>query len=72
MQLESESDVVKWYLKIMEQGVDTKEVVKSHAILKDKHAELERTTTKQINKLEKDNSRLTAELAQALETIKTQ
>jgi len=52
--------------------VDTKEVVKSHAILKDKHAELERTTTKQINKLEKDNSRLTAELAHALETIKTQ
>ena len=39
-QMESECDIVRWYLSTMERGVDTKIVVKEFATLREAHDEL--------------------------------
>ena len=35
--LENEIDIVKWYLAVMEDGIDTREVVEKYADLKKEH-----------------------------------
>ena len=51
-QLQDELLIVKWYLEVMEQGVDSKEVIREYAILKKKHKILEDTTSRKIKKLQ--------------------
>ena len=53
----------------MEQGVDTKEVVKKYAVLTKEHKILKRESSKTINKLTKSNVKLTKELESALERL---
>ena len=42
---------MSWYIEVMEQGVDTKEVVKEYTILKKKHKHLSETSSRKIKKL---------------------
>ena len=67
--LENGLEIVNWYLSVMEQGVDTKEVVKKYAVLTKEHKILKRESSKTINKLTKSNVKLTKELESALERL---
>ena len=51
----------------MEQGVDTKEIVKEHAILQKKYEKLKETTSKKIEKLEIALKRKKKDLKDSLE-----
>ena len=57
-QLESECEIVKWYLAILERGVDTKEVVKEFAKLRIAHDKLIKQTTAEIKKITEQNTKL--------------
>lgn len=54
----NEASIVKWYLEIMEDGQDTKEIVQQYGILKKDHNSLKQQSTKTIARLEKENERL--------------
>ena len=43
---ENELQVVKWYMRVMEDGVDTKEVVREFYELKEQHKILKENTEK--------------------------
>ena len=51
----------------MEQGVDTKEIVKEHAELQIKYEKLKETTSNKIEKLEKELKKKQRDLKQSLE-----
>ena len=52
-QLNEELDIVKWYSRIMEKGVNTRELVKEHYELKEMYEELKTTSKKRIETLDK-------------------
>ena len=61
-QLQSESEVIDWYVDIMEKGIDTKKIVEEHIQLKHEFAEYRAqkdleipVLEKSIEKLQKDN-----------------
>ena len=41
-QLENELFIVKWYMDVMEEGVDTKEIVEKYSVLKKDHKVLQK------------------------------
>ena len=59
--------IAEWYLAVMEQGVDTKEIVKEHAELQNKYEKLKETTSNKIEKLEKELKKKKRDLKQSLE-----
>ena len=63
---ENELSVVRWYLEILEGGVDTKELVKEHAELRKEYQQLIRKTTKKINSLESENLKKKLEIKEAV------
>ena len=69
MYYESELSVVKWYLSVMEEGVDTREVVKEYAILKKEHKLLKKESSAEIKKLTKTNKKLTKRLDDAMKSL---
>ena len=54
--MESECDIVRWYLSTMERGVDTKIVVKEFATLREAHDKLIEHTSTQIKDLSFENT----------------
>ena len=54
-QLEHEMEIVSWYTKVMEDGLDTKEIVKEYYALKEEHSQLKESTDKTISKLQAKN-----------------
>ena len=69
-QLQDELLIVKWYLEVMEQGVDSKEVIREYAILKKKHKILEDTTSRKIKKLQESLKKTKAGYLDALDKLK--
>ena len=67
--LENGLEIVNWYLSVMEQGVDTKEVVKKYAVLTKEHKILRKESSKTIKKLTKSNVKLTKKFESALERL---
>lgn len=65
--MENEVSIAEWYLAVMEQGVDTKEIVKEHAELQIKYEKLKETTSNKIEKLEKELKKKQRDLKQSLE-----
>ena len=65
--MENEVSIAEWYLAVMEQGVDTKEIVKEHAELQNKYEKLKETTSNKIEKLEKELKKKKRDLKQSLE-----
>ena len=49
---DNELDIVKYYIQVLEAGVDTKELSKAHGTLIEKYAKLKRKSAKKINKME--------------------
>ena len=68
-QLESELYIVKWYMDVMEEGVDTKEIVQKYADLKKEHRILQKDSKKTIKKLTSQNRKLTTRLDEAMERL---
>ena len=64
--LEQEAELVSWYVEIMEQGIDTKQLLKEYTELKRKHRSLTETSTKQIERLERKYSKVKLDLKEAL------
>ena len=62
--LENEFDILQWYLSVMEDGVDTKEVVKDYANLKADNEKQIKESSERISKLEADNKKLSKRLDQ--------
>ena len=60
--LEDGLDIVNWYLTVMEQGVNTKEIVQKYAVLTKEHKVLKKESSKTIKKLTKSNVKLTKDL----------
>ena len=56
--LESEFGILQWYLSVMEDGVDTKEVVKDYAMLKADNERQIKESDERISKLEANNKKL--------------
>ena len=54
----------------MEQGVDSKEVIREYAILKKKHKILEDTTSRKIKKLQESLKKTKAGYLDALDKLK--
>ena len=54
----------------MEQGIDTKEVIREYAILKKKHKILEDTTSKKIKKLQDSVKKIKSGYLDALDKLK--
>ena len=52
-QYEDELEIVKWYIQVLEDGIDTRQIVKEYYQLKKEHSVLQETTEKQIKKLQK-------------------
>ena len=71
-QLESETEIVAWYLKVMEEGVDTKEIVKEYSILKKKHKHLSETSSRRIKKLEAKYQKYKQDFENSLSLLKKQ
>ena len=69
-QLENEAEVIQWYMKTMERGIDTKDIAREFFKLQEDHSVLVKTTTKSIAQLTKENERLTKELAAAMKELK--
>ena len=65
-QLESELSIVNWYLETMEEGVDSKEIVKEYSYLKKKLKKMEYETSKKIKKLESSLKKFKGDLKSAL------
>lgn len=65
--LENEASIAMWYLAVMEQGVDTKEIVKEHAELQKKYDKLKSKTSHLIEKLENELKKTKKDLKDALE-----
>ena len=66
-QYEKELEVVNWYIQVLEDGIDTKEIAqhfyglkKEHKLLKEKTEKNIARLTKQKNKLEKSNIEILA------------
>ena len=47
-----ELETVKWYIEVLESGIDTKDIQKEYTILKKKFKHLSETSSKKIKKLE--------------------
>ena len=62
--LENEFDILQWYLSVMEDGVDTKEVVKDYANLKADNEKQIKESSERNSKLEADNKKLSKRLDQ--------
>ena len=54
---EKELELVQWYVKVFEDGQDTREIVKLYIELKKEHELLKETTSKLIDKLTKQNKK---------------
>ena len=59
MQLQEEMVIVKWYLEVMESGIDTKQIVKEHVKLKQEHAIVKEQASIDISNLNQENKKLT-------------
>ena len=55
-QQDKELEVVKWYIEILEEGVDTKQLAQEYQKLKNDHRQLEKSSSKQISMLTKENT----------------
>ena len=64
--LENEVSLVNWYLAVMEDGLDTKEITAKYYLLRDEHQKLKSWTTKRIKSLEKELAATKQELEKAL------
>ena len=62
--LENEFDILQWYLSVMEDGVDTKEVVKDYAHLKADNEKQIKESSERISNLETENKKLSKRLDQ--------
>ena len=51
---ENEISVVQYYLEVLEQGVDTKELAEKYAALNTKYKRLKVTTNKKIERIEEE------------------
>lgn len=71
-QLENELSIVEWYLDVLEQGIDTKEIIVEYTKLKKKHKRLQDTSAFKIKKLEQTLQRTREEFKKALEYVKKQ
>ena len=71
-QLESEIQIIKWYMETMEEGIDTKEIVQEYAILKRQHAHMQATQNKKIKKLERKLGKTEFQLRESLQIIERQ
>ena len=67
--LENEIDIVKWYLAVMEDGIDTREVVEKYADLKKEHTILKKTSESSIKKLTSQNKKLTKRINDAMKRL---
>ena len=56
-------------MDVMEEGVDTKEIVQKYADLKKEHRILQKDSKKTIKKLTSQNSKLTTRLDEAMERL---
>ena len=70
--LENETDIVKWYLEVMEDGVDTRELVEKYADLKKEHKTLKKYSESNIKKLTSKNKQLTKKLNDAMVRLEQQ
>ena len=50
--------IVKWYLEVMESGIDTKQIVKEHVKLKQEHAIVKEQASIDISNLNQENKKL--------------
>ena len=67
--LENEIDIVKWYLAVMEDGIDTREVVEKYADLKKEHKILKKTSESSIKKLTSQNKKLAKRINDAMKRL---
>ena len=58
--------IVQWYLSVMEDGLDTREVVKDYYDLKNETKVFKKTSQDRISKLNRDNIKLTKRLSEAM------
>lgn len=71
-QLESELGIVKWYITIMEDGIDSKQVVKEYVELKATHKSFVDNTDARIDKLIDECKRITKKYEESLLAITKQ
>lgn len=60
--LENEFDILQWYLSVMEDGIDTKEVVQDYANLKADNEKQIKESNERIKNLEAENKKLSKRL----------
>ena len=66
------SKTVDWYLRVMEEGIDTKEIVQKYFSLKDEFKDLKFTTDKKINKLTAQLEKVKDELQKTVNKLEQQ
>ena len=71
-QLEVELELVAWQVEVMEDGLDTREVVKRYTELTKAHKLLEKKSNKQINKLTNELEKTKNDLNESLRNLKRQ
>ena len=68
--LEEELKIVDWYLKCMEKGIDSKQILKEYDELEKRFVNVEKTSTKKINKLEKELGEMKEKYREAMSNLK--
>ena len=71
-QLNNELEIVNWYCKFAEDGIDTKKLAQNYYELTQENDKLKQTTTTKIKKLEAENADLTQKLKAAMKQLKRQ
>ena len=56
--MKNEISIVNWYLDVMEEGIDSKQVMQEYAMLKKTHKAMETKMTKKITKLENEKNKM--------------
>lgn len=70
--LENELQIVKWYLHVVEDNVDTKEIVKEYGELSQEYKAYQKRTQAQIERLTNEKRRLTGKYQEAMKTLQRQ
>ena len=56
--MKNEISIVNWYLDVMEEGIDSKQVMQEYAMLKKTHKAMETKLTKKITKIENEKNKI--------------
>ena len=56
--MKNEISIVNWYIDVMEEGIDSKQVMKEYSMLKKTHKAMETKLNKKITKLQNEKNKM--------------